>query len=68
MTRPACPVVEELTLAVPLIVPPGQAVRTQLVLGPLTPAYRRTLAVYGRPDTDGDEPWTCHANGVLRAA
>ncbi len=62
-----CPVVEELTLAVPLIVPPGQAVRTQLVLGPLTPAGRRTLAVYGRPDTDGDEPWTCHANGVLRA-
>ncbi len=61
-----CPVVDELTLAVPLVVPPGQAVRTQVVLGPLTPAGRRTLSVYARPDA-GEEPWTCHATGVLRA-
>ena len=59
-----CPVVEELTISAPLPLPVDTAVRVQLGIGP-DDGGRRTLAVHSR--TADDEPWTCHATGVLVA-
>ncbi|HEX6342394.1 MAG TPA: SDR family NAD(P)-dependent oxidoreductase [Umezawaea sp.] len=57
-----CPVVEELTLAAPLVLPEHGGVRVQVVVGGPDADERRTFTVHSRLD---DEPWTRHATGVL---
>jgi acyl transferase domain-containing protein/acyl carrier protein len=73
----ACPVVSELTLESPLILPEQGAVQIQLSIGELDEGARqRALSIYARrqPDVTGDEEddgalsqqeWTRHASGVL---
>ncbi|MGH3376522.1 MAG: type I polyketide synthase, partial [Actinoallomurus sp.] len=64
-----CGGVEELTLRVPLTLPPSGGLRLQLVAGPADPDGRRDVRVHSRPDEDiapGAEPgWVCHAAGTL---
>ncbi|MGO9509513.1 MAG: beta-ketoacyl synthase N-terminal-like domain-containing protein, partial [Mycobacterium sp.] len=59
-----CPVVEELTLSAPLMLPPGGAVQLQVVVGAAEESGRRAVSVYSmvnQPDSD----WVLHAEGTL---
>ncbi|WP_328947391.1 SDR family NAD(P)-dependent oxidoreductase (plasmid) [Streptomyces sp. NBC_00250] len=62
-----CDLVDELTLAAPLVLPERGAVQLQLVVGEPDGTGGRSLAVYARPDQDDDpdQPWTLHAEGRL---
>ncbi|MEU8927538.1 SDR family NAD(P)-dependent oxidoreductase, partial [Kitasatospora sp. NPDC048545] len=60
-----CDVVEELTLATPLVLPGTAAVQLQVVVGVPDDAGRRPVAVHSRPAAGGPYPWTLHASGVL---
>ncbi|WP_459250629.1 acyltransferase domain-containing protein, partial [Streptomyces youssoufiensis] len=62
-----CDVLEELTLAAPLVVPDGEAVRLQLTVGaPEEGSGRRPVAIHSRPDEAGaDSAWSCHATGFV---
>ena len=61
-----CHTVGELTLAVPLALPPQGAARLQISVRPPDDAGARAFALYGRDDAAGDEAaWTCHATGSL---
>ncbi len=65
-----CNQVEELTLEAPLALPDSGGVQVQLVVGELDESGRRAMGIYSRPqDTAGgiafEEPWTCHASGML---
>jgi acyl transferase domain-containing protein/acyl carrier protein len=57
-----CPVVEELTLQTPLVLPENGAVELQVVVGAARDATR-PVTVYSRPEDEDD--WTRHATGVL---
>jgi len=57
-----CPVVEELTLAAPLVLPEHGGVQVQVVVGGPDVDERRSFTVHSRLD---DEPWTRHATGIL---
>nr|WP_245887351.1 type I polyketide synthase [Umezawaea tangerina] len=57
-----CPVVEELTLAAPLVLPEHGGVQVQVVVGGSDAVGRRSFTVHSRLD---DEPWTRHATGTL---
>ncbi|GFG75806.1 hypothetical protein MBOT_31710 [Mycobacterium botniense] len=59
-----CGVVEELTLAAPLVVPASGSVAVQVVVGAAEESGRRGVWVYSRVDADG--AWVSHAEGVLR--
>jgi acyl transferase domain-containing protein len=65
--RVGCASLEELTLGVPLILPPKEAVQVQVTVGGPDDEGRRTVEVHARPDgaTSADVPWTRHAAGVL---
>ncbi|MBT2899083.1 type I polyketide synthase, partial [Streptomyces sp. McG3] len=70
------PVVEELTLQAPLVLPEGEEPRIQVRVGPADDTGRRAFRVHSRTD-DGagsasalghgtdDSGWTCHATGSL---
>nr|ARV85763.1 PieA4 type I PKS [Candidatus Streptomyces philanthi bv. triangulum] len=62
-----CDILEELTLAAPLVVSEGEAVRLQLVVGaPEEESGRRPVTIHSRPDKAGaDTAWTCHATGFV---
>ncbi|MEU1519195.1 type I polyketide synthase [Streptomyces sp. NPDC005811] len=61
-----CTVLETLTLRDPLTLPPQGAVRMQILVGAADDTGRRTVTVHSRPDDDeGDQPWRCHAEGIL---
>nr|WP_217189777.1 type I polyketide synthase [Streptomyces buecherae] len=62
-----CDVLEELTLAAPLIIPDGEAVRLQLTVGaPEEGSGRRPVVIHSRPDAAGaDSAWSCHATGFV---
>ncbi|MEV4362559.1 type I polyketide synthase [Nonomuraea sp. NPDC049625] len=61
-----CDLLEELTLQAPLIVPERGAIQLQLAVGAPYEDGRRQLTVHTRPDGGAaDDPWTCHATGVL---
>ncbi|WP_344867014.1 SDR family NAD(P)-dependent oxidoreductase, partial [Planomonospora alba] len=60
-----CDLVEELTLAAPLVVPARGGVAVQVVAGAADDEGRRSLAVYARPEDAGEDEWTRHATGVL---
>ncbi|MEW2503104.1 SDR family NAD(P)-dependent oxidoreductase [Amycolatopsis sp. NPDC047767] len=58
-----CAVVEELTLAAPLVLPADGAVQVQLRTGAADETGRRTVTVHSRPE--GHDDWRQHATGVL---
>ncbi|MEV6117729.1 type I polyketide synthase [Streptomyces sp. NPDC052109] len=64
--RVDCGTVEELTVAEPLALPEGGAVRVQCTVGEPDETGARAFRVYAA-SADGD-PWTAHATGVLRPA
>ncbi|MFK4107096.1 polyketide synthase dehydratase domain-containing protein, partial [Streptomyces sp. NPDC019531] len=58
-----CPVLEELTLQAPLVLPEQGGVQVQVVVGTPDESGRRSLRVYSR---DGaDQPWLLNADGML---
>ncbi|MGX7673925.1 type I polyketide synthase [Plantactinospora sp. DSM 117369] len=58
--------VEELTLRAPLLLPEDRAVQVQLALDAPDDTGRRPVTVHSRTeDAEPDQPWTCHATGVL---
>ncbi|MEV4384069.1 acyltransferase domain-containing protein, partial [Streptosporangium sp. NPDC049644] len=62
-----CDVVEELTLAAPLVLTETDAVAVQVWVGP-EESGRRDLSIHTRPaQAAEDEPWVRHAVGVLAA-
>ncbi|WP_405777748.1 type I polyketide synthase [Streptomyces sp. NBC_01538] len=64
-----CPVVEELTLLQPLVLPARGAVQLQLLAGLATETGSRRFTVHTRAeDGSGEQPWTEHAEGVLTVA
>ncbi|WP_417801401.1 SDR family NAD(P)-dependent oxidoreductase, partial [Streptomyces heilongjiangensis] len=64
-----CPVVQELTLHQPLVVPERGAVQVQVVVGAPEADGRRALSVHARPDDENPEhTWTLHASGLLASA
>ncbi|MFT7834574.1 type I polyketide synthase [Saccharothrix sp. BKS2] len=63
-----CGVVDELTLATPLVLPEQGAVQLQLVVGTPDATGVRPFEVYSRDEDGGvDAPWTTHATGRLAA-
>ncbi|WP_460062315.1 type I polyketide synthase [Streptomyces sp. YKOK-I1] len=63
-----CTRVEELTIAVPLLVPEPGMVRLRVTVGVADDAGRRTVEMHARPeDASDDTPWVLHADGVLAA-
>jgi len=62
------PVVRELVLRSPLLVPERDPVRVQVVVGGAEADGGRTVRVYGRDDRDPDPGWTLHAEGMLAEA
>ncbi|WP_461479768.1 type I polyketide synthase [Mycobacterium sp. HUMS_1102779] len=61
-----CPVVEELTLRAPLLLPaPGESAALQVVVGAPEDSGRRSVSVYSRSDSAPGSGWVCHAEGVL---
>jgi thioesterase domain-containing protein/NADP-dependent 3-hydroxy acid dehydrogenase YdfG len=61
-----CPVLEELTLEAPVVLPERGGVQVQVVLGAADDGGRRTVAVHSRP-AGSDDPWTRNATGVVVA-
>ncbi|MFE9462045.1 SDR family NAD(P)-dependent oxidoreductase, partial [Streptomyces californicus] len=63
-----CPVVQDLTLHQPLVVPERGAVQVQMAVGAPEADGRREVRVYSRPDDDAEHEWTLHAGGLLASA
>ncbi|WP_374211687.1 type I polyketide synthase [Streptomyces sp. YS415] len=61
-----CGHLRELVLRSPLVLPERGGVRLQVTVGAPGTDGERTVAIHSRPEngTD-DEPWTCHAEGVV---
>ncbi|MFF5175158.1 SDR family NAD(P)-dependent oxidoreductase [Micromonospora sp. NPDC000089] len=65
------PVVEELTLLAPLVLPELGSLQIQLGVGERDETGRRSVQLHSRPYRDGsdeilaDVAWTCHATGQL---
>ena len=65
------PVVEELTLLAPLVLPELGSLQIQLTVGERDDTGRRPVQLHSRPYRDGsdeilaDVAWTCHATGLL---
>nr|AQT01382.1 SgnS1 [Streptomyces gilvosporeus] len=58
-----CDLLEELTLAAPLVLPAsGAAVQVQVAVGEPDEAGRRPVSVHAR---EGEGPWTLHASGAV---
>ncbi|MFJ2599048.1 type I polyketide synthase, partial [Streptomyces erythrochromogenes] len=60
-----CAVVEELTLAAPLVLPEQGGVQVQVWVGEPDGSGRRPVTVHSRPDEELDGGWVRHAGGVL---
>ncbi|WP_425578363.1 type I polyketide synthase [Streptomyces albiaxialis] len=61
-----CAVLDELSLAAPLVLPERGGVRLQLAVGGPEDSGHRQLTVRSRPeDAPDEEPWTLHATGTL---
>ncbi|MGX6606762.1 SDR family NAD(P)-dependent oxidoreductase [Micromonosporaceae bacterium Da 78-11] len=60
-----CDVIEDLTLAVPLVLPAAGSVQVQVTVDGPDPAQRRGLAVHARPHGDPDAPWVRHATATV---
>ncbi|MFH8371439.1 SDR family NAD(P)-dependent oxidoreductase, partial [Streptomyces sp. NPDC018031] len=61
-----CPLLDELTLRAPLVIPDQGGVHLQMSVGAPDEAGRRPLTLHSRSEqATGDAPWTCHATGLL---
>ncbi|MET9888588.1 polyketide synthase dehydratase domain-containing protein, partial [Streptomyces sp. NPDC006430] len=61
-----CPVLQELTLQAPLVLPPNGGVALQVSVGSPDDSGRRTVRVHSRhEDAPADTPWLLHAEGLL---
>ncbi|MFE5766412.1 SDR family NAD(P)-dependent oxidoreductase [Streptomyces sp. NPDC056492] len=61
-----CPVLEELTLQAPLVLPRHGGVALQVAVGAPDESGRRTVRVHSRhEDAPADTPWLLHADGLL---
>ncbi|MFJ4658842.1 type I polyketide synthase [Nocardia sp. NPDC088792] len=60
--RLGCPRVAELTLATPLVLPEGEQILLQVLVGAADESGYRALSVYSRQD---DGAWTRHAAGTV---
>ncbi|KDN20691.1 type I polyketide synthase [Amycolatopsis rifamycinica] len=60
------PVVDELVIETPVVVPDRGAIRVQVMVGGPDETGVRPLEVYSQPD-DADDEWTRHATGTLSA-
>jgi mycoketide-CoA synthase len=58
-----CPVIDELTLQAPLLLPSSGSVAVELVVGAAEESGQRSLSVFSRESSDS--AWTCHATGQL---
>ncbi len=66
-----CPVLRQLTIKTPLVLPEHGGVRVQVALSAPGEKSSRTVDVYSQRDasgTDSADAWTRHATGVLSAA
>ncbi|HKS46165.1 MAG TPA: type I polyketide synthase, partial [Amycolatopsis sp.] len=63
-----CPVLEELLIEAPLVLPEQGAVTLQITVGDPDDGGRRTVDVYGRDDAQDEGAWTRHATGRLTGA
>ncbi|WP_410606950.1 beta-ketoacyl synthase N-terminal-like domain-containing protein [Amycolatopsis sp. lyj-109] len=63
-----CPVLEELVIEAPLVVPEHGGVRIQVVVGAPGETGSRTVEVYSLREDAGAEVWTRHATGFLAAS
>ncbi|MFD7137829.1 type I polyketide synthase, partial [Streptomyces sp. NPDC059894] len=63
--RAGTPVLTELTVDEPLLLPDRDALRLHIAVSEPDDDGHRTLAVYSAPDGAGDELWRRHAVGVL---
>ncbi|WP_431969893.1 HAD-IIIC family phosphatase [Nocardia sp. bgisy134] len=61
------PVLRELVLRAPMLVPERGALQIQTVVGGADDRDRRTVRVYARAEHDPDAQWTLHADGALAA-
>ena len=59
-----CPVIEELTLSAPLVVPTAGVLHIQVVVGAVAAAGSRPVMVYSR-SAQSDSQWALHAEGTL---
>ncbi|MFF2149210.1 SDR family NAD(P)-dependent oxidoreductase, partial [Kitasatospora sp. NPDC058190] len=60
-----CDLVEELTMAAPLVLPEEGSVRIQVRLAEPDDSGRRAVGIHSTADTGPDPVWTLHASGVL---
>ncbi|WP_279617359.1 polyketide synthase dehydratase domain-containing protein, partial [Streptomyces bungoensis] len=61
-----CDRVEELTIAVPLVLTEDGGVQVQVLVNGPDETGSRAVSVFSRPDGGGrDEPWTLHATGMV---
>ena len=63
-----CPLVEELILEAPLVLPRHGAVCLQVLIGAAEDSGQRPLTVHARPEGADELSWTRHASGVLSPA
>ncbi|MEW1841441.1 SDR family NAD(P)-dependent oxidoreductase, partial [Nonomuraea angiospora] len=61
-----CPVVQELTLQAPLLLPADGGRQLQVLVGSGDGAGARPVSIHSR--ADGDAPWVLHADGTLADA
>ncbi|RKE22697.1 acyl transferase domain-containing protein [Streptomyces sp. TLI_171] len=61
------PLLEELVLETPLLLPRQQAVELQVTVGQADAAGRRPVEVHARPQHADPGPWQRHAHGLLAA-
>ncbi|MEE1781626.1 SDR family NAD(P)-dependent oxidoreductase, partial [Streptomyces sp. SP17BM10] len=60
-----CDLVEELTMAAPLVLPEDGTVRIQVRLAEPDDTGRRAVGIHSTADTGPEPVWTLHASGVL---
>ncbi|WP_433200629.1 type I polyketide synthase [Nocardia sp. CA-107356] len=61
-----CPVIEELTLHAPLVLPATGGVQIQVVVGGPEPEFsQRPISIYSRGEHDRDAEWVLNARGLL---
>ncbi|MER6983377.1 type I polyketide synthase, partial [Streptomyces carpinensis] len=60
-----CPLLEELTLEAPLVLPERGGAALRVVAGPPDASGRRALSIHSRRDDLPGQPWTRHATGFL---
>ncbi|MDH6114859.1 acyl transferase domain-containing protein/acyl carrier protein [Kitasatospora sp. MAP12-44] len=63
-----CDLVEELTLAAPLVLAEQGSIQLQVGVGAADESGRRAISVHSRPAHSPQVAWTLHASGVLGSA